>query len=144
MLQTTLKCVLRKVFLKSVKLFLSRFYERDAFLSPSQYNFRVIFLFLMLFKKSQKRLEYFSIFCLLKTPILTYETLFKRSNFLQVFMYFQNNKYSLNCNIVVFLFLYLLSLVNFQIFDFCKLVYVLSLVNFLISVNFCTYLFLFS
>ena len=47
MLQITLKCVLRKVFLKSVKLFLSRFYERDAFLSPSQYNFRVIFLFLI-------------------------------------------------------------------------------------------------
>ena len=86
----------------------------------------------------------FSIFCLLKIPILTYETLFKRSNFLQVFMYFQNNKHSLNCNIVVFLFLYLLFLVNFQIFDFCKLVYILSLVNFLISVNFYTYLFLFS
>ena len=91
----------------------------------------------------EKLKEYFSIFCLLKTPILTYETLFKRSNFLKVFMYFQNYKYSLNCNIVVFLFLYLLFLVNFQIFDFCKLVYVLSLVNFLISVNFYTYLFLF-
>ena len=59
-------------------------------------------------------------------------------------MYFQNNKHSLNCNIVVFLFLYLLLLVNFQIFYFCKVVYVLSLVNFLISVNFYTYLFLFS
>ena len=59
-------------------------------------------------------------------------------------MYFQNNKHSLNCNIVVFLFLYLLFLVNFQIFDFCKLVYILSLVNFLISANFYTYLFLFS
>ena len=62
----------------------------------------------------EKLKEYFSIFCLLKTPILTYETLLKRSNFLKVFMYFQNNKYSLNCNIVVFLFLYLLRfLVNF-------------------------------
>ena len=65
----------------------------------------------------EKLKEYFSIFCLLKTPILTYETLFKRSNFLKVFMYFQNNKHSLNCNIVVFLFLYLLFLVNFQIFQ---------------------------
>ena len=46
--------------------------------------------------------------------------------------------------IVVFLFLYLLFLVSFQIFYFCKLVYVLSLVNFLISVNFYTYLILFS
>ena len=59
-------------------------------------------------------------------------------------MYFQNDKYSLNCNIVVILLLYLLFLVNFQIFDLCKLVYVLTLVNFLISVNFYTYLFLFS
>ena len=92
----------------------------------------------------EKLKEYFSIFCPLKTPILTYETLFKRSNSLKVFMYFQNNKYSLDCNIVVLLFLYLLFLVNFQIFDFCKLVYVLSLVNFLIPVNFYTYLFLFS
>ena len=50
-------------------------------------------------------------------------------------MYSQNNKYSLNCIIVVFffvvsLFLYLLFLVNLLIFDFCKLVYLLSLVNF--------------
>ena len=59
-------------------------------------------------------------------------------------MYFQNNKYGVNWNIVVFLFPYLLFLVNFQIFYFCKLVYVLSQVNFLISVNFYTYLFLFS
>ena len=39
----------------------------------------------------------FSIFCL----ILTYETSFKRSNFPKLLMYFQNNKYSLNCIIVV-------------------------------------------
>ena len=35
--------------------------------------------------------------------ILSYETSFKRSNFLKLLMYFQNNKYSLNCIIVVFL-----------------------------------------
>ena len=55
------------------------------------------------FKK--KKLEvYFSIFCLWKTPILIYETSFKRSNFLKLLTYFQNNKYSLNGIIVVFLF----------------------------------------
>ena len=60
------------------------------------------------------------------------DALFKRSNFLKVLMYFQNNKNSPNCIIVVFfvvsLFLYLLFLVNLLIFDFCKLVYLLSLV----------------
>ena len=96
------------------------------------------------FKRKINRVLFNILFSEAKTPILTYETLFKRSNFLKAFMYFQNNKYSLNCNIVVFLFLYLLFLGNFQIFDFCNLVYVLSLVNFLISVNFYTYLFLFS
>ena len=45
----------------------------------------------------EKLKEYFSIFCLRKTSILTYETLFKRSNFLEVLVYFQNNKYTLNC-----------------------------------------------
>ena len=43
-----------------------------------------------------------------KTPILTYEKSFKRSNFLKLLTYFQNNKYSLNGIIVVFLFLCLL------------------------------------
>ena len=47
-----------------------------------------------------------------KTPILTYETSFKRSNFLKLLTYLQNNKYSLNGIIVVFLFLYLLFLVK--------------------------------
>ena len=60
------------------------------------------------------------------------DALFKRSNFVKVLMYFQNNKNSPNCIIVVFfvvsLFLYLLFLVNLLIFDFCKLVYLLSLV----------------
>ena len=98
------------------------------------------------FKLKEKLKENFLIFCLRKTPILIYETLFKRSNFLKVLMYSQNNKYSPNCIIVVFfffvvvsLFLYLLFLVNFLIFDFCKLVYLLSLVNFLISVNLSVY-----
>ena len=50
----------------------------------------------------EKLKEYFSIFCLRKTPILIYKTIFKRSNFLKVLMYSQNNKYSLNCIIVVF------------------------------------------
>ena len=47
----------------------------------------------------EKLKEYFSIFCLRKT----HEMSFKRSNFLKLLMYFQNNKYSLNCIIVVFL-----------------------------------------
>ena len=63
----------------------------------------------------EKLKGYFSIFCFWKTPILTYETSFKRSNFLKLLTYFQNNKYSLNGIIVVFLFLYLLFLVNFLI-----------------------------
>ena len=50
----------------------------------------------------EKLKEYFSIFCLQKTPILIYETLFKRSNFLKVLMHSQNNNYSLKCIIVVF------------------------------------------
>ena len=40
---------------------------------------------------------------------------FKRSNFIKLLTHFQNNKYSLNGIIVVFLFLYLLFLVNFLI-----------------------------
>ena len=45
------------------------------------------------FKRKIKRVLFK--FCLRKTSILTYETLFKRSNFLKVLVYFPNNKYTL-------------------------------------------------
>ena len=35
-------------------------------------------------RQKGKLKEYFSIFCLRKTPIVTYETSFKRSNFLKL------------------------------------------------------------
>ena len=75
--------------------------------------------------KSQSTLQYSVFWRLLSWHTKCYS---KGQIFLRFFKYFQNNKYSLNCNIVVFLFLYLLFLVNFQIFDFCKLVYMLQLI----------------
>ena len=57
----------------------------------------------------EKLKECFSIFCLRKTLILIYEMSFKRSNFPKLLMYFQNNKYSLNCIIVVFFVTYVLD-----------------------------------